>query len=207
MAAFQLPMGKTAIELRWPQCRRGAGALPDDRASRQPFARSVVACPSFRYPPAVIRSSRGWSVHEFEPLPRFHRPARWDPERICQVAADVSRTLELERPADIPSHWLPMHGDLVPWNLREDEQRPAVAPGLGGCGLGSAVRRRGSLHRCLPLARLEQSTANRRPGALDPAGGIGGSAQGDRGFLAATPQCSAGKLAATKREGRRPEGP
>jgi hypothetical protein len=64
----------------------------------------------------------GWSVHEFEPLPRFHRPARWDPGRILHVAGDVSRTLRIERPPDIPSHWLPMHGDLVPWNLREDKR-------------------------------------------------------------------------------------
>jgi thiamine kinase-like enzyme len=63
----------------------------------------------------------GWSVREFEPLPQFHRPARWDPTRIRQVADDVSETLQLARQLDIPSHWLPMHGDLVPWNLREDK--------------------------------------------------------------------------------------
>jgi hypothetical protein len=68
---------------------------------------------SFRY--------GGWSVRELEPLPTFHQPARWQPQRIRQVAADVSRALKLERPVHIPSHWLPMHGDLVPWNLREDE--------------------------------------------------------------------------------------
>jgi glycosyltransferase involved in cell wall biosynthesis/thiamine kinase-like enzyme len=65
----------------------------------------------------------GWSVREFEPLPQFHQPARWDPQRIRQVTIDVSRALagRLERPPDIPEHWLPMHGDLVPWNLREDD--------------------------------------------------------------------------------------
>ena len=79
---------------------------------------------SFRVP--VCRHSfryGEWSVREFEPLPRFHRPARWDPERICQVASDVSATLKIERAPDIPAHWLPMHGDLVPWNLREDKRK------------------------------------------------------------------------------------
>ena len=91
-----------------------------DNRSRGPVSQTA----SFRVP--ACRHSftyAGWSVREFEPLPQFHRPARWDPERIRQVAADISRALEgrLERSPDVPSHWLPMHGDLVPWNLREDE--------------------------------------------------------------------------------------
>jgi aminoglycoside phosphotransferase (APT) family kinase protein len=65
-----------------------------------------------------------WSVRSFEPLPRLHRPARWDASRIRQVSEEVSRVLEqlLPRVGDIPSHWRPMHGDFVPWNLREDSQ-------------------------------------------------------------------------------------
>jgi glycosyltransferase involved in cell wall biosynthesis/thiamine kinase-like enzyme len=85
----------------------------------------LIPAASYRVP--ACRHSffyENWSVREFEPLPRFHRPARWEPERIRQVAADISRALEgrFERPANTPSHWLPMHGDLVPWNLREDER-------------------------------------------------------------------------------------
>jgi thiamine kinase-like enzyme len=40
------------------------------------------------------------------------------------VAADVAHALEgaLDRPAEILPHWRPMHGDLVPWNLREDDR-------------------------------------------------------------------------------------
>jgi hypothetical protein len=85
---------------------------------------SLVSTPSFRVPACrhSCRHSGGWWVNEFEPLPRFHRPARWDPGRLRQVAADVSRALNLPRPPHVPSHWLPIHGDLVPWNLREDEQ-------------------------------------------------------------------------------------
>ena len=38
------------------------------------------------------------------------------------MAEDVSLALEglLPLPAGTPAHWRPMHGDYVPWNLRED---------------------------------------------------------------------------------------
>jgi glycosyltransferase involved in cell wall biosynthesis len=64
----------------------------------------------------------GWSVRQYEPLPRLHGPARWNAERIRRVAADVPRALDglLSRPNDTPEHWRPIHGDFVPWNLRED---------------------------------------------------------------------------------------
>jgi glycosyltransferase involved in cell wall biosynthesis len=63
-----------------------------------------------------------WSVRLYEPLPRLHRPARWNAPRIRRVSEEVSRALEplLPRVEGIPSHWRPMHGDFVPWNLRED---------------------------------------------------------------------------------------
>jgi glycosyltransferase involved in cell wall biosynthesis len=66
-----------------------------------------------------------WSVRQYDLLPQFHRPAKWDLKRIREVAADASRALAgaLERPRDIPPHWQPIHGDLVPWNLREDDRR------------------------------------------------------------------------------------
>lgn len=92
-----------------------------DSRSREP----MLPASSYRVPVCRYSIRHGsWSVREFEPLPQFHRPARWDPERIRQVAADVSRTLEgtFERPQNVPPHWLPMHGDLVPWNLREDQR-------------------------------------------------------------------------------------
>jgi thiamine kinase-like enzyme len=63
-----------------------------------------------------------WSVRQYEALPRFHGPARWNAERIRRVAADVPEALDglLSRPNGIPGHWRPIHGDFVPWNLRED---------------------------------------------------------------------------------------
>jgi glycosyltransferase involved in cell wall biosynthesis len=95
-----------------PETRHG---LLDRLRSTSSFR--VTACTdSFAY--------GGWSVRQYEPLPPFHRPAKWNPERMRQVAEDVSRALEhvLTRPDGIPAHWRPMHGDYVPWNLREDKR-------------------------------------------------------------------------------------
>jgi glycosyltransferase involved in cell wall biosynthesis len=86
------------------------------------ISRALLPVSSFRVP-ACTASFRvaDWSVRQHELLPQYHRPAAWNRDRIAQVAADVSLALgALDRPAEIPSHWRPMHGDLVPWNLRED---------------------------------------------------------------------------------------
>jgi hypothetical protein len=94
---------------------------PLDSQSRGP----LVPVSSFRVPLCTDSFRLGeWRVRQYEALPQFHRPAAWDNARIRRVAADVPRALAgaFERPADIPSHWRPMHGDLVPWNLREDDQ-------------------------------------------------------------------------------------
>ena len=37
---------------------------------------------------------------------------------------------------NIPSHWLPMHGDLVPWNLREDRTGAATVLDWEDAGWG-----------------------------------------------------------------------
>ena len=79
---------------------------------------------SFRVPACTDHFAyEKWSVRQYEALPRFHRPARWDAERIRQVAEDVSEALQgvLAAPPGTPPHWRPMHGDYVPWNLREDD--------------------------------------------------------------------------------------
>jgi glycosyltransferase involved in cell wall biosynthesis len=63
-----------------------------------------------------------WSVRQSEALPPFHRPAKWNAHKIRRVAEEVSLVLDqlLPRPAGTPAHWRPMHGDYVPWNVRED---------------------------------------------------------------------------------------
>ena len=61
-------------------------------------------------------------MRQYQPLPRLHQPATWNADRIRKVAADASLAVEelLPRSDDIPAHWRTMHGDFVPWNLRED---------------------------------------------------------------------------------------
>ena len=79
---------------------------------------------SFRVTTCVDSFSyEGWSVRQYEPLPPFHRPARWNAERMRRVAEDVALALEgvLAPVQGIPPHWRPIHGDYVPWNLREDD--------------------------------------------------------------------------------------
>jgi hypothetical protein len=106
-----------------------AGGRPDFFLTIEPVnVRAVcppVAVPSFRVPRRLTSFRVGdWSVCQSELLPSCHRPAVLDTSRLCEVARDASRALEgaLERPADAQPHWRPMHGDLVPWNLREDHE-------------------------------------------------------------------------------------
>ena len=119
---------------QWPKQRSsllglGASGAPEFFLTVEPARNTPLeapfAVPSFRVP-ACTASFRvdDWLVREHEPLPRFHRPTRWDPTRIRTVAADASRALaaRIPRPPDAPLHWRPIHGDLVPWNLREDDQ-------------------------------------------------------------------------------------
>jgi glycosyltransferase involved in cell wall biosynthesis len=90
--------------------------------NRQNLTERLPATRSFRVATCVDSfCDDRWSVRLYEPLPRLHRPARLD-ARIRRVSEEVSRTLEqLVPPVEgIPSHWRPMHGDFVPWNLRED---------------------------------------------------------------------------------------
>jgi hypothetical protein len=63
-----------------------------------------------------------WLLRSFDAVPRFHKTPRWDPALLATVANEASTVLEDEliRPANMPLHWRPMHGDFVPWNLRED---------------------------------------------------------------------------------------
>jgi thiamine kinase-like enzyme len=92
---------------------------PRENAILHPSGRTVT----FRVPLLRdVAASDAWLLRSFDTVPRFHRTPRWDPHTLAAVAHEVSKVLEREliRPGDIPSHWRPMHGDFVPWNLRED---------------------------------------------------------------------------------------
>lgn len=59
-----------------------------------------------------------WGYIANSPLPvTLHRPATSPP--LGDIISDIQRSLgPLTRPDGVPSSWLPMHGDLTPWNLR-----------------------------------------------------------------------------------------
>lgn len=80
---------------------------------------------TFRVPSLRDQAASGsWLLRSFDPVPRFHRTPRWDPLAVAEVAEEASRLLEpkLVRASGVPAHWRPMHGDFVPWNLREDSR-------------------------------------------------------------------------------------
>jgi hypothetical protein len=92
---------------------------PLDAAVLHPRSRAVT----FRVP--LLRDSTvsgSWLLRSFDAVPGLHRTPRWQPDRLYAVAQEAATVLETElvRPEGIPAHWRPMHGDFVPWNLRED---------------------------------------------------------------------------------------
>jgi len=91
---------------------------PDERAGVHPD----FSAPSFRVPTRLDAFvCDGWHVRVVEPLPKYHKATRWDPQRIGRVHDDIPRALDglLPRPPGAPPHWIPLHGDFVPWNLRQ----------------------------------------------------------------------------------------
>ena len=69
--------------------------------------------------PYASGSTGDWSWLVMEPLPtRPHRPSRL--ADVAGLGPWVRAVVEavVPRPPDVPAHWVGVHGDLVPWNLR-----------------------------------------------------------------------------------------
>lgn len=105
----------------------GRGAEPHVFVRVEPVDRAVLhptsTASAFRIP--LLRESAvigSWLLRSFDPVPRFHMTPRWEADTLTTVARQASALLEKElaRPDGTPAHWRPMHGDFVPWNLRED---------------------------------------------------------------------------------------
>jgi glycosyltransferase involved in cell wall biosynthesis len=82
-----------------------------------------IASQSFHVPARLDSfDHEGYHVRIVEALPRYHRAAGWDPALIRRIVDEISKSLEevLPPPRGAPVHWAPLHGDFVPWNLRED---------------------------------------------------------------------------------------
>lgn len=62
---------------------------------------------------------RDWAYLAVEPLPpRMHRVPRRPP--LAAVLTEVRAALRhLPSPPSAPAHWVPLHGDFAPWNLRD----------------------------------------------------------------------------------------
>ncbi len=71
--------------------------------------------------PRIVASGEvsGWRFLLTRPLPaRIHRMASSPP--LGRIAGEINTGLsKLPRPASMPNHWHPMHGELAPWTLRE----------------------------------------------------------------------------------------
>jgi len=129
MAVYERPQasrqGVAAVLLR---SGRPVGFLKlrDDKTELDREARALEAfpdgeAPAFRVPRLLDRdTTAGWHWMIIEAMPP--RPAR--PARRPDVEAMVDGLQQrlspvLPRPEGTPAHWLPMHGDLTPWNLRK----------------------------------------------------------------------------------------
>lgn len=91
---------------------------------------------SFVHPRILLRGSVGAIEYAaYSPvLSGFHGPPR-NP-KIGPVIADIQEALaDLPKPPGTPSHWVPMHGDFTPWNLREF-QGELVLIDWESCGWG-----------------------------------------------------------------------
>ncbi|GBE23737.1 phosphotransferase enzyme family protein [bacterium BMS3Bbin02] len=96
-----------------------------DRAALDAESRSIAMlekfCPaSFVYPRTLLRGSAGAVEYAaYSPvLTGFHSPPH--SPKIGPVVADIQGALaNLPKPAGTPPHWVPIHGDFTPWNLRE----------------------------------------------------------------------------------------
>lgn len=74
---------------------------------------------SFRFSKALFQGSvTGWAFAGFAPLPTdLHHPPSDPP--LAAILEEIREALAtLPRSQATPAHWLPMHGDFTPWNLR-----------------------------------------------------------------------------------------
>ena len=79
----------------------------------------IIGPKTFRHPRLLGRTSLGTVdlVLHTAVLDGYHRPPRRPP--LDEIVREVQSALSgLPKPPDTPSHWVPMHGDFTPWNLR-----------------------------------------------------------------------------------------
>ncbi|MBO2446990.1 phosphotransferase [Actinomadura barringtoniae] len=136
MAVYERPQasreGVAAVLLRsgrpvgFLKLRADKGELDREARALEAFPGAMEAfpggaSPAFRVPRLLDRdTTAGWHWMVIEAMPP--RPARPAPRPDVDAVVDgVQSCLApvLPRPEGTPAHWLPMHGDLTPWNLRK----------------------------------------------------------------------------------------
>jgi thymidylate kinase len=76
---------------------------------------------TFRYPKLIAKSTLGSLdlVLQSVVLEGYHRPPRHPP--LQEILAEVQAALgSFPKQPNTPDHWVPMHGDFTPWNLRQN---------------------------------------------------------------------------------------
>lgn len=75
---------------------------------------------TFHYPRLLDRKRAGPVdlILQTVVLEGYHRPPRRPP--LDEIVAEIQLALgDFPKPPDAPDHWVPMHGDFTPWNLRD----------------------------------------------------------------------------------------
>ena len=75
--------------------------------------------------PAVLdtRTVGNWNLRIEASLPPWHEPHPWDVARLTSVASDIKSIVadQLGPRVGGDEGWVPIHGDMTPWNLRVDQ--------------------------------------------------------------------------------------
>ncbi len=117
-AGFGLLLMNGERRLGYAKFRAGISTRLESEAEAQALAASIASEIFQVARPISFRTVAGWSYLLMEPLPSGgHRPALDAP--ISEVIEGVQQALTaLPRPEGTPGDWVPMHGDLTPWNVR-----------------------------------------------------------------------------------------
>ena len=135
------PMEQAKVEHHRSECQ----TQPQFFLTIEPFGNRslgpVLPSAPFRVP-ACTDSFRmaDWSVRQYELLPQFHRPSKWDLKRIREVAAEPLRPLQGRSTGPFTSLALATHTrQSRALESSRGRSRASLATGLGGRRLGSAA--------------------------------------------------------------------
>lgn len=100
--------------------RRGSEAAKLENETQALGLMNTFTPKTFGIAAALVSGHRGgWDYLAIAPMAgRLHRVPRRPP--LPKIVDEIQGGLSgLPKPDGTPDHWLPMHGDLTPWNLRQ----------------------------------------------------------------------------------------